>query len=57
MVFSRGCFFGVVEVAEGRTTVAAFFGLSSSLKENYSSSREREGQKKENLEKIHLRVK
>jgi hypothetical protein len=37
--------------------MAAFFGLSSSLKENYSSSREGEDQKKENLEKIYLRVK
>jgi hypothetical protein len=57
MVSSGERFFGAVEVAEGRTTVAAFFGLSSLLKENYSSSREGEDQKKENLEKIHLRVK
>jgi hypothetical protein len=32
MVSSCGRFFGTVEVAEGRTTVAAFFGLSSSQK-------------------------
>jgi hypothetical protein len=32
MVSSRGHFFGAIEVAEGGTTVAAFFGLSSSLK-------------------------
>jgi hypothetical protein len=47
----------VVEVAKGRTIVVAFFGLSSLLKENYSSSREGEDHKKENLEKIHLQVK
>jgi hypothetical protein len=39
MVSSCELFFGAVGVVEGITTVAAFFGLSSSLKENHSSSR------------------
>jgi hypothetical protein len=44
-------FLRAVEAIEGRTIAAAFFGLSSSLKEKCSSSREGEDQKKENLEK------
>jgi hypothetical protein len=38
-VSSYELFFGAVGVVEGRTTMVAFFGLSSSLEENYSSSR------------------
>jgi hypothetical protein len=34
MVSSCELFFGAVGVVEGRTMVVAFFGLSSSLKEN-----------------------
>jgi hypothetical protein len=38
MVSSYDFFFEAVGVVEGRTTVVAFFGLSSSLEENHSSS-------------------
>jgi hypothetical protein len=47
-VSSYELFFRAVGFVEGRTTVVAFFGLSSSLEENYSSSRTREDQNKEN---------
>jgi hypothetical protein len=50
MVSSCKLFFGVVRVVKGRTTVAAFFGLSSSLKENHSTSRIGEDQNKEKVE-------
>jgi hypothetical protein len=53
-------FFGAVVVVEGRTTVVVSFSLSSSLKENHSSSRTREDQNKEivgNKNQINLRVK
>jgi hypothetical protein len=42
-------FFGAVGVVEGRTTVVVFFGLSSSLEENHSSSRIGEDQNKETV--------
>jgi hypothetical protein len=38
-----------VEVAEGGTTAASFFGLLSSLKENYSTSKRRERAKDRKL--------
>jgi hypothetical protein len=40
-----------VEVAKGGITVVSFFGLSSSLKANYSMSRGREDLKIGNFEK------
>jgi hypothetical protein len=39
--FLLGHFFRAVEIAEGRTTSAVFFGLSSSLKGNYSNARKK----------------
>jgi hypothetical protein len=47
MVSSCELFFGAVGAVEGRTTMVAFFGLSSSLEENHSSSRTGEYQNKE----------
>jgi hypothetical protein len=46
-VSSCELFFGAVGVVEGRTTVVDFFGLSSSLEENHSSSRTGEDQNEE----------
>jgi hypothetical protein len=48
-VSSRELFFRAIVVVEGRTTVVAFFGLSSSLKENHLSSRTGEDQNKETV--------
>jgi hypothetical protein len=39
---------GVVKATERGTTMASFFGLSSSLKGNYSTSRGREESKDKN---------
>jgi hypothetical protein len=50
MVSSCELFFRAVGVVKGRTTVVAFFGLSSSLKENHLSSRIGEDQNKEKLQ-------
>jgi hypothetical protein len=42
-------FFGAVAVAGGRTTVAAFFGLSSSLKKKIIRVQEKEKVKRKNI--------
>jgi hypothetical protein len=49
VVSSCELFFRAVGVVKGRTTVVAFFGLSSSLEENHSSSRTGEDQNKETV--------